>query len=154
MAIIPHAQHQYVDRRQLGQGLIGLARGGIKVLLLLVKANEAGLGRRALEQVAGQQAGVAVGVLHRHPALIGQADGDLGPVEVFAGQLLEERHRAAATGQHHAGLALAGNGRAQALGHVMGLGCGQSLGIRQLMYLHSRWQFQFRYPHTTPSHRV
>ncbi|MNH22509.1 hypothetical protein D3C76_1458730 [compost metagenome] len=104
--------------------------------------------------MAGQQAGIAVSVLHWHPALISQADDDLGPVQALAGQLLQERHRAAAARQHHTGLPLGGNRGAQALSHIMSQGHGQCLGIRQFMSLHGRWQFQFRYPHTTPSHRV
>ncbi|MNJ58165.1 hypothetical protein D3C77_537880 [compost metagenome] len=108
--------------------------------------------------MAGQQAGVAVGVLHRHPALISQADDDLGPVQVFAGKLFEERYRATAAGQHHAGVPLGGDGRAQALGHVMGLGRRQGIGIRQFVHLHGCRQFQFRYRlrcrHTRLSRRV
>lgn len=50
MAIIPHAQHQHVDRRQLGQGLVGLVRSGIEVFRLLIQANEAGLGRCTLNR--------------------------------------------------------------------------------------------------------
>ncbi|MNP24512.1 hypothetical protein D3C76_1172770 [compost metagenome] len=154
MAIVTHAQHQYIDWRQCEQSLVGLASSGIEVFCLLVQADKSGLGRRALEQVAGQQACVAVSVLYRHPALIGQADGDLGPVQVFTGQLLKEWHRATATRQHHAGLALGSNRCTKALGHIMGQRCSQHLGVRQVVNLYGCRQLQFRYPHTTPSHRV
>ncbi|MNN64395.1 hypothetical protein D3C81_1798350 [compost metagenome] len=85
MAIVAHAQHQHVDGWKICQCLVGAGRGALKVLGLLIQANEARFGRRALEQVTGQQAGIAVGMLHRHPALIGQAHGDLRPVQRLGG---------------------------------------------------------------------
>ncbi|MNH17980.1 hypothetical protein D3C79_776690 [compost metagenome] len=154
VAVVTHAQHQHIDRGQLGQGLIGLLGRRVKVLGWPIQANETGLGRRALEQMTLEQAGIAVGVLYRHPALVGQAYRDLRPVQRLSRELFEKRYRAAATGQHHTGLALAGNGRAQALGHRLRQGRRQGVGIGQRVRLYGGWQLQFRYRHTTTSHHA
>nr|BFE90899.1 hypothetical protein GCM10020185_14350 [Pseudomonas brassicacearum subsp. brassicacearum] len=43
-----------------------------------------------MQQVTLEQAGIAVGVFNRYPALIGQADHHFGPVQRLLGQVLEK----------------------------------------------------------------
>ena len=97
----------------------------------LVEADEARLRRLATEQVAANQAGVAIGMGLRHPALVGQADGDPRPVQRLLAQGFEEGHRTAPTGHHQQRLALLGQRRAQPAGDLGGQAAACSAALPQ-----------------------
>jgi hypothetical protein len=104
----------------------------------------------ALEQVAGQQAGIAVGVLHRHPALVSQADGDLRPVQPAwpgaGGTAPGCGHRTPPA--QACPLAAMASRRRSATSWAR-----PRPGRAPPTHGPSRrWQFQFRYRHTTTSH--
>ncbi|MNY14456.1 hypothetical protein D3C86_1476330 [compost metagenome] len=129
MAVIAHAQHQHVDRRQLGQGLIGLQRRLIQVGSRLVQADKACGGSRSAEQMAAHQAFIAVGMADRYPALVGQADHHLRPGQSLLGQALEKCNRATPAGNHQGRDAMAVDSRTQRLGHGIGEILRQMLAI-------------------------
>ncbi|MNH20332.1 hypothetical protein D3C76_1236020 [compost metagenome] len=153
MAVIAHAQYQYVDTRQFGQGLIGFLRSGLKTACGAIEAEETRLGSRTGQQMALEQAGIAVGMLDRHPAFIGQGHQHLRPVQRLLEQRGKKRHRTAAARHHQGGLALGGNGRIQAPCHILGQPFSQQRGCIEITCRDLRRQLQFRYRHTRTSHR-
>ncbi|MCY1438520.1 hypothetical protein D9M71_547230 [compost metagenome] len=152
MAILAHAQHQDVDGRQFGQRRIGQAGRLFQARRTLVEAEEARPGGFALQQVTAHQPFVAVRMADRHPALVGQADGHLRPVEHLAGQPLEKSHRAAPTGHHQHGRATGIDGRAQGVGHGDGQFTGQLFGAAEGEPGDLRRQVEITDRHTSSCH--
>ncbi|MNJ71630.1 hypothetical protein D3C77_681970 [compost metagenome] len=72
MTVITHAQHQHIDARQFGQGLISCKRSGFKAGGSAVEAKELRPGGIADQQMTLEQTGITVGMFDRHPALISQ----------------------------------------------------------------------------------
>ncbi len=106
---------------------------------------------RAFEQVLLEQAGIAVGVFNRYPALIGKGHDDLRPVQVLLGQMLEKRHRATTARHHQHRVAACSNGLAQLLGNVQRQTFGQQHRTLEFVSVHARRQLHIRYRHTTTS---
>ncbi|MOA12808.1 hypothetical protein D3C78_1328290 [compost metagenome] len=151
MAVIAHAEDQHVDHRQLRQQAVGLLGRLFQVGTGAVQAQELRLGRLALQQVTLDQTGVAVGVFDRYPALVGQADHHARPVQHLLGQVLEKRHRAAATGNHQGRGALGVDRVAQLFRHVQCQAFSQQHRALVCMGADALRQFQIRYRHTTTS---
>ncbi|MNT29226.1 hypothetical protein D3C72_1649560 [compost metagenome] len=152
MAVVAHAKYQHVDAGQLGQGLIGFQGSSFKAGRCAVEAKKPCLGRFASQQMALEQASIAVGMLDRHPALIGQGHQDLRPVQRLLDQCLEKRHRATPTRHHQGSLAVCRDRGIQAPGDILGQTFGQLRGSVEIMGRHVSRQLQFRYRHTKTSH--
>ncbi len=152
VAVFTHAQHQYVDGRQFGQCGISTFGGLLEARRALVQADQARRGGRPPQQVATQQAFIAVGMADRHPALVGEADGDLGPIQLLLRQALEEDDRATAAGHHQRRRTAFGNRAAQRIAHGQRQFAGQLLGVTKAETEGLHRQIEIRDRHTNSCH--
>jgi len=116
----------------VGDALVGMRGEGVEYLFgqrrwqFAKKGDEARRRGRVLQQVAGDESGVAVGVVAWHDALVHQDHAHLGPVQILFAQGFKQGDRRLAARDCEAGLTAFGDGCAQCCGDVRrdGLGCG------------------------------
>ncbi|MCY1543624.1 hypothetical protein D9M68_794490 [compost metagenome] len=153
MAVIAHAQHQYIDWRQLGQCLVGGKRCRGEVGGRPIQTDKPSRHSRSPQQMAAYQPFVAVGMGDRHPALIRQADHYLRPGQRLLRQALEESDGAASAGHHQGRRTVAIDSRAQRPGDRIGQGIGQLRRIAQAARDNAKRQIKLRDRHTRTSRR-
>jgi hypothetical protein len=150
VAVIAHAQHQHINRRQLGQQAIGLLGSVFKVGGGAVEAEELRLGRRALQQVRFSRPALLSACstgTQRSSARLTVTFDQSRPAWPGAGK----SHRAAATGHHQRRLPRALMA-ARNCSATSWPGLRPTGGRAELMGSDALRQFQFRYRHTTTSH--
>ena len=134
--VFAHAEHGHVQRP--GQGsdaFFGVAHQRVQHFGVerrrefAEEQQEAGSRGAALQQVAGHQGGVAVGVVARNDALVHQHDGHCRPVQVLFAQHLEQGDGRLAARDGEAGLAARRDGGAQGVGDVLREGRGGGVGV-------------------------
>jgi hypothetical protein len=128
VAVIAHAQHQHINRRQFGQQAVGLLGSVFKVGGGAVEAEELRLGRRALQQVRFSRPALLSACstgTQRSSARLTVTFDQSRPAWPGAGKTTGLRPPDTTS------VACPGtDGRAQSFGHVNGQAFGQQAGVR------------------------
>ncbi len=148
LTVIAHAQYQHVNSWQLGQQAMGLLRQRLLDWRRRCTDSKTWPWRPGLATDTVSTSQHCCRHVPPAPTTRGQGNRDLGPVQALLGQVLEKRHRAAATGYRPGRFATGTDGRATVLCHVIGQ------AVRQLRWrvpvlgswaAAPRGSFEFRY---------